>query len=216
MTTDDPTSGQDMGQGEHLYFRVVVANPSQKKHVKTSLGVGGRFHQGQVLLTLHKRLRGFTEHTVVADVASSSSSADAIFVADDWSAAPEVLKADVQGYAKTSIRWTLPTFVPPLGYSDKDVCELMERFMSTGSHFGGRAGSSLGVSAADGGLVRALQSASYCRAVDDGARFVLTEEGTRSLAACSQLDEPFKVQGSHLTVPLVRLLSLGRPVSLHK
>jgi hypothetical protein len=201
IATDRTEDGYDRELSDSLFFKVVVANPSRKKGLKVGLGCGGRISDTHILVTVHTHMQGFGEEHVISLQAASSDSANAIFLADGWRGSPGTVQETFQGFAGQQLLWTLPSLDLPQGCTDADLCRLIDKFMSTGSHFGGSQDSSLRVAPTESRLVKALTDAGFVAEAGSKDRWRLTAAGTQALVACARLEKPFKVGGCELVLP---------------
>jgi hypothetical protein len=171
--------------------------------VKIAIGAGGRLQQGQVLVTVHRRMSGFEDGVVISEraVCSPGLSADPIFVLDGWGDVATV-KEEFRGFAGRSLMWTLPDFELPTGVTDKQLCSVLARFMSTGSHHGSPDISGMRVPIADQDIIQALRAAGYVEdAISDG-RCLMTCSGVSRMVACAFLNQEFKVFDVRPNIPL--------------
>ena len=128
---------EDGELGSRVFFKLVPSDLGKKKTLRLPIGCGGRVEKGIPLITLHARVDGGEEVDDVAIISSQpmrgGSSADITYLLQGWSCSNEVAMEEFLQHRESGACWTLSQVLPPAGFSQYQVCNLVTKLMLAGS-----------------------------------------------------------------------------------
>ena len=162
-----------------VYLQLVLPNASKKKTIRVAPGAGGRLQlHSDILVTVHNKLTGFGESTVVSSRAACVVGENPSFVLESFAGAWDDLQEDMYVFDGKAQHWILPfdkTDCRDARASDAHLCSLLQQLISIGAHPSGSRPQGIALQDIDLTIARVLEGHGYLNSNSD--RWALTQKG---------------------------------------